>query len=179
MYDGDGKAIWDRLYAPRRAANFGMGSDQIGHLLWRLQHGELAALNPKVVVLLIGTNNLDQNTPEEVAQGIGAVVDFLLDRLPETQILLLGLFPRGTSTIKERPTDDVDPRIAEVNQRLARLGQQDRVTFLDFGDRFLNEAGQIPRQIMPDFLHLSRQGYAIWAEALEPTLARLLDEAAD
>ena len=81
------------LLRPRRAARFGIGGDSTQHLLWRLDHGEIDGIHPKVVVLLIGTNNLVSHTPAEIAEGITAVVAKLREKLPASRILLLGLFP--------------------------------------------------------------------------------------
>ena len=99
--------VWRRHFGPRKAANFGIGGDRTEHVLWRIQNGELEGIAPKVTVLMIGTNNSGANTPEEIAQGITAIVDELRKRLPNTKILLLGVFPRGESP---RPSGTVSRR---------------------------------------------------------------------
>ena len=88
-------AVWKRFYGPRHAANFGIGGDRTEHVLWRLQHGEVDGIHPRVVVLMIGTNNSGDNTSGEIVAGIKAIVDELRKRLPDSKILLLGVFPRG------------------------------------------------------------------------------------
>jgi lysophospholipase L1-like esterase len=162
--------VWRRHFEPRKAANFGIGGDRTEHVLWRIQNGELEGIAPKVTVLMIGTNNSGANTPEEIAQGVTAIVDELRKRLPNTKILLLGVFPRG-----EKPAAIRD-RLKSVNEKIARLSDRSHVQFLDIGAAFLNEDGTISRKIMPDFLHLSREGYRKWADAMEPTLWSMLDE---
>jgi lysophospholipase L1-like esterase len=164
-------STWHRFYDPRKAANFGIGGDRTEHVLWRIQHGELDGIDPKLTVLLIGTNNLSASTPDEIAQGVTAVVAELRHRLPKTKVLLLGIFPRG-----HRP-DSVRERIKSVNQKIAGLDDGTHVRFLDIGQAFLDADGTISREIMPDFLHLTRRGYRIWAEAMEPTVWEMLDEA--
>lgn len=167
----NGEAVWQKVYEPRGAANLGFGWDRTENVLWRLGPGnELAGANPKVAVIMIGTNNLGLNKPAEIAAGVTAICALIHQRLPMTKILLLGIFPRG-----EKP-DANRQRITEINQILAMLDGKDQVTFLDFGAKFLSPDGTIARSIMPDFLHPNAAGYQIWADAMEPTLAKLLAE---
>ncbi len=164
------RQVWDRYYGARHAANFGVGGDRTQHVLWRLEHGEVDGINPKVVVLMIGTNNINSNTPAEIADGVTAIVKRLHNKLPETKILLLAVFPRG-----ENPAP-VRDRIKDLNERISKLDDGGKtVRYLDIGRVFLNPNGTISREIMPDSLHLSRQGYALWADAIEPTLHSMLD----
>lgn len=173
-----GKAVWDREFVPLGAANFGISGDRTQNVLWRLEHGEADGYQPKVVVLLIGTNNTGRerdsdrprNTTAEVVEGVAAVVHELRARFPEAKILLLALFPRGTRGSAQRA------QVAEVNRSLARLNDGRHVCFLDIGKRFLDPDGDgdIPRSIMPDLLHPSLRGYEIWADAIREPLRRLL-----
>jgi len=162
--------VWKRFYGPRKSANFGISGDRTQHVLWRIQNGELDGIEPKVVVLMIGTNNASSSTPDEIAQGITAIVGEVRRRLPRTRVLLLGIFPRG-----QKPSA-VRERLKSVNQQIARLDDGSHVRFLDLEKAFLNEDGTISPTIMPDYLHLSRQGYRIWADAMEPLLWSMLDE---
>jgi lysophospholipase L1-like esterase len=163
--------VWKRYYAPRKAANFGIGGDRTQHVLWRIQNGELDGIHPGAVVLMIGTNNAGSNSPEQIAQGVEAIVKELRSRLPDAKILLLGVFPRG-----EKPDNRLRHRVAQVNEIISGLGDGKVVHYLDIGQAFLNPDGTISRSIMPDFLHLTEHGYRLWAEAMEPTLWKLLDE---
>ena len=167
--------VWKRFYGPRNAANFGIGGDRIQHVLWRIQNGELEGIEPRVVVLMIGTNNADNATAGEITQGITAIVQGLRKRLPKTKILLLGIFPRDDQRIAPI-RDEIHQRLESVNREIAKLDDGSIVRFLDISKSFLNEDGTISREIMPDFLHLSRKGYRIWADAIEPTLWQMLDE---
>jgi beta-glucosidase len=163
------KAVWERYYGPRRAANFGIGGDRTQHVLWRLDHGELDPIDPKVVVLMIGTNNIRSDTPAEIAEGVAAIVKKIREKKPQTKVLLLAVFPRG-----EKP-DAVRDRVKAVNERIARLDDGKAVKYLDIGPKFLEPDGTILREVMPDFLHLSRKGYRTWADAMEPTLWSMLE----
>jgi len=137
-------------------------------VLWRLEHGEFDGLQPQVVILNIGTNNLTgtgnarANTPEEVVQGILAIHDFVRAASPRSRIIVMGVFPRGFS-----PASRLRPPIAEVNRLLtAALAGKPDTTFLDIGARFLSPDGNLPRYLMADGTHPTDAGYAIWAQAL-------------
>ncbi len=166
--------LWERHYAPRKAANFGIGADHTQHVLWRLDHGELEGIRPKVVVLMIGTNNIQDQTEDQVVEGVKAIVERLRRKLPASKILLLGIAPRGLDRHGSQATTAADPRVAPINLKLARLHDGATITYLDFGPALLNEDGRLIHDIEPDFLHFSHEGYRIWAEAMEPTLDRLM-----
>lgn len=168
-WSNKGKAIWDERYAPLKAANFGIGGDRTQNVLWRLQNGNLAGIQPKVVVLLIGTNNLGSSSPEQVAEGITVIVNEIGTRSPGSKILLLGIFPRA-----EKPADSQRAKINQINTTIAKLDDGQRIHFLDIGQKFLQPDGSISKAIMEDFLHLSSAGYQIWADAIQPKLTELL-----
>ncbi len=165
-----GSNTWDEFYAPRKAGNLGFGWDKTENVLWRLQHGAIDGISPKAVVMMIGTNNTGACSAPDIAQGITAIVQEFQKRLPQAKILLLGIFPRG-----EKPGPQRD-KIAGINQGISKLHAPPAVTFLDIGPKFLTPEGLITKDIMPDFLHPNEKGYRIWAEAMEPTLKKLLAE---
>lgn len=165
-----GNATWQKYYTPRGALNFGIGGDRTEHVLWRIQNGEIEGLHPKAVMLMIGTNNAGSNSADEIAAGVEAIVAELRKSLPDSEILLLGVFPRS-----EKP-DATRAKLQKVNDRIAKLDADPKVHYLDIGKAFLEEDGSISKEIMPDFLHLSAEGYERWAKAVEPTLAKLLGE---
>jgi lysophospholipase L1-like esterase len=163
--------VWERYYAPRHPANFGIGGDRTQHVLWRITHGEIDGIKPRVAVLMIGTNNLRSNPPEEIADGIVEIVKALRERLPETKILLLGVFPRD-----EKPSPKRED-IRTINGRIAKLDDGSMVRYLDIGKKFLADDGEtLTKDVMYDFLHLTRKGYRIWADAMEPTLWEMMGE---
>lgn len=169
------KDVWSQAYAPRRAANFGIGGDRTQHVLWRIDNGEIDNIRPKVVVLMIGTNNLGANSNAEIAEGVKAILDRLRSKLPTTKVLLLGIFPRGSNADKTVAAVTPQPRVAEINTQLATFDDGGKtVRYLDIGPSFLVD-GQVARANMPDFLHLTPAAYQIWADAMEPTLAKMLD----
>jgi len=124
-----------------------------------------------VTVLMIGTNNLGRNTVEQIAAGVTAIVDEIKKQLPHTRILLLAIFPRD-----EKPDSPLRTKIASINAILSKLDDGGRsVAYLDIGQKFLQADGVLSPAIMPDFLHPNEKGYEIWAEAMAPKLAALLD----
>lgn len=164
-----GKSVWDVYYARCNAANFGIGGDRIEHVLWRLQNGNLNGITPRVVVLLIGTNNTGRDSAAEIADGITVTVREIQTMSPTSRVILMGIFPRG-----EKPNTPVRAKIAEINATIAKLADGDRVLFLDIGDQLIQPDGTISREMMPDFLHLSEDGYLIWAKAMQPLLEKFL-----
>ncbi len=142
-WEGSGKAVWEKYYAKRHAVNLGIGGDRTQHVLWRLQNGNIKGISPKLAVLMIGTNNSGSNSPEEIAEGIEAIVSFLRKELPQTKVLILAIFARG-------PNND-DPR-RQVNEKtnaiIAKLADGQMVHFLDINDKFLDDDGTLPKEIM-------------------------------
>jgi lysophospholipase L1-like esterase len=163
--------IWKEFYGKRNAVNLGIGGDQTQHVLWRLDNGNIDGIKPKLAVIMIGTNNAGGNKPEEIAEGIKAIVGRLRTKLPETKVLVLGIFPRG-------PDDQNDRRQVNMktNEIVAKLADDKAVFYLDIGQKFLKDDGTLGKDIMPDLLHPNAKGYEIWAEAIEPTVAKLMGE---
>ena len=176
FWRNQGSNVWNQYYAPRHAANFGISGDRTQHVLWRMDHGEVDGLKPRVVVLMIGTNNTGKernsnktrNTVPETIAGVQAVVRELRAKLPASKILLLAIFPRGTLDDPQRA------QVALVNAAIAKLDDGKMVKYLDLNPKFLEADGTLPRSIMPDLLHPNKKGYQIWADAMEPTLAEML-----
>jgi lysophospholipase L1-like esterase len=164
-------AVWQKRYQPLNAANFGIGGDTTQNVLWRITNGEIDGLSPKVVVLLIGTNNfgLNGDSVDAAAKGVAAVVATLRKKLPKSKVLLLAVFPRDA-----QPKTEARNKIAKLNAEIAKLEDKKNVRFLDIGGKFLAPDGSLPKEIMPDALHLSEKGYEIWAEAMDPLLKEML-----
>lgn len=167
-----GLNVWNKYYAPQHAANFGIGGDRTENVLWRMDNGELDGIKPKVVVLMIGTNNTGTrkgaNSVPQVIEGVTAVVNDIRAKLPDSKILLLGIFPRGALDDPQRA------QVALINTVIAKLDDGGMVKFLDIGSKFLEADGTLPRSIMPDLLHPNERGYQIWADAMNPTLDEMM-----
>jgi lysophospholipase L1-like esterase len=164
-----GQKLWAQKYAPMKAVDFGISGDRTEHVLWRMQHGECAGIKPKVVVLMIGTNNLGSNSGPQIVEGIAAVVRNFRTRLPQSKILLLGVFPRG-----EKHDNLARKAIKDINRSIAKLDDGKWIKYLDIGGKFLDAKGDLPKDVMPDALHPNAKGYQIWADAMDPALKSLL-----
>ena len=170
-WEGNGKNAWQKHFAPLKAINLGIGGDQTGHVLWRLtEGGEFETIRPKVVVLMIGTNNTGnkEHTAERIAGAISEIVKTIHKKSPETKVLLLAVFPRANKA------GELNTKIPEINKIIAKLDDGGKtVKYLDIGDKFLVD-GKMAKGVMYDYLHLSTRGYEIWAEAIMPTLNEML-----
>lgn len=166
-----GKAVWEKFYGSRKAMNAGIGGDRTQHVLWRLDNGNIDGIKPKLAVIMIGTNNSGSDASQDIAAGITAIVEKLQAKLPKTKILLLGIFPRGEDGADAKRKVNMG-----ANELVKSLDDGKSVYYLDISDDFLGDDGKLSRQIMPDLLHLSKQGYEIWAESIEPKVSELLGE---
>jgi lysophospholipase L1-like esterase len=170
-WEGAGKDVWKKYYGKRNAVNLGFGGDRTQHVLWRLEHGNIDGISPKLAVLMIGTNNAGSNTFEKIAAGVKAIVEKLRAKLPQTKVLVLGIFPRSASSLD--PLRQVNTRANEI---IAKLADGQDVFYLDIGPKFLEADGTLTKDVMPDLLHLNAKSYETWAEAIEPTVAKLMGE---
>lgn len=164
---GAGRSVWEKYWAPLKAANFGIGGDRTEHVIWRLRNGELEGIQPKLVVLMIGTNNGD--AAEDVALGIKTIIADINERSPSSRILLLGIFPRGAQPAGRA-------RNEQVNAIVAKYADNRRLVYMDIGQGFLQPDGTLTTDIMPDLLHLSTKGYQIWADSIHEQVKQMLQE---
>lgn len=168
-WEGAGKGVWDEFYGKRNAVNLGIGGDRTQHVLWRLDNGNIEGISPKLAVLMIGTNNANSDTPEQIVEGVKAIVDKLRAKLPETKVLILAIFPRGANN--DDPRRQVNMKANEI---IAKLADGKMIRYLDFGQKFLKEDGTLTKDVMPDLLHLNAASYRIWAESIEPIVAEVV-----
>jgi len=168
-------ANWNKNFHGWNAANFGWGGDTIQNILWRLQHGELDQVNPKIIVLLAGTNNLGTTDPtanEEarakcISRGIETILKVCQQKAPGAMIILMGITPRNDNLA-------VKPTIDKINARLARLADGKRVRYLNINNKLADTNGVLRPGMSTDRLHLSRKGYQVWADALKPIFTEIL-----
>jgi beta-glucosidase len=170
-----GKDVWDKTYGNMNAANFGIGGDRTQHVLWRMDQGELDGINPKVVVLMIGTNNVmgDWYSADDILRADTKIVSEIHEKLPKTKVLLLAIFPRGSNP-DDVKTKFARAKIKQVNEGLAKLDDGNMTRYLDIGDKFLAADGKITKEIMADALHPTAEGYQIWADAMGPLLGQMM-----
>ncbi|MHC4119113.1 MAG: GDSL-type esterase/lipase family protein [Planctomycetota bacterium] len=171
-WEGGGKKYWENYYAPRNAVNMGFSGDRTQHVLWRLEHGHLEGISPKLAVLMIGTNNSNgkDNTAEEIADGIIAICRKLRAECPRMKILILAIFPRGPEPSDQRQKN------AKASQLASKIADGKTIHYLNINGKFLTKDLFLSKRVMPDYLHPNEAGYKIWAEAIEPKVAELMGE---
>ena len=167
-------ANWNENFRGWNAANFGWGADGTQNILWRLEHGELDGVDPKIIVLLAGTNNVgtqprDERTIAEIARGVKAIIDRCRQKAPNATIVLTAIFPRHDNIA-------VMPTIDRINVRLAGFADGRRVRFLNINDRLTRADGTLVEGVLNerDQLHPTLVGYQLWADALKPIFRELL-----
>jgi beta-glucosidase len=167
QFSGQGFVV---RYGKIKAVDFGINGDRTENVLWRINNGEMDGISPKVVVLLIGTNNLGHNyTVSDTADGVGEIIKAIQAKSPSTKILLLGIFPRWNDA-------QFRQKIKQTNKLIARYADGQRVRFLDFGDKFLEKDGKLSKEIMSDLTHLTHRGYEIWVQNMDTVLYEMLGE---
>jgi lysophospholipase L1-like esterase len=167
---------WRRNFFGWNAANFGWGGDTTQNILWRLHNGELDNVNPKIIVVLAGTNNVGNKSPESsqdprvenITRGIKAIVDTCLRKAPQATIVLMGITPRNDNMA-------VMPIIDEINVRIAKFADGKKIRFLNINDKLADKHGKLFEGMTnKDGLHLDVKGYQVWADALKPIFTELL-----
>ena len=165
-------ANWKQNFYGWNAANFGWGADAIQNILWRLENGELDGVNPKIIVILAGTNNVGRNPGDDakvadITKGIKALVDLCRKKAPNATIVLTAIFPRNDSMA-------VIPTINRINDNIARFADGKTVWFLNTNSKLADKDGTLFDGVTVDKLHPSLKGYQIWADALKPIFTQIL-----
>jgi lysophospholipase L1-like esterase len=168
---------WRKNFFGWNAADFGWGADRVENILWRLENGELDGVNPKVIVLLAGTNNVGNQVPPggidnaaaDVTRGLQAIVRIMQSKAPEAVIILMGIFPRNDNM-------EVMPEIDRINDNLSKMADGHKIRYLNIDDRLADRNGRLHDGVMnaQDKLHPTVEGYQVWADALKPLLTELL-----
>ncbi len=165
-----GQTLWDQHFAPLKAANFGIGGDTAQGVLWRMQNGELSGFKAKLIVMMLGTNNIARgNSNDEIVEGLRLIVQEFRTRQPQARVLLLGIFPRSVE-----PAHPYRAAIKDINGKLAKMADNKSVYYMDIGDKFLTSDGTLTPEIMPDALHPNFKGYQIWADAIAGRVRQLM-----
>jgi lysophospholipase L1-like esterase len=172
-WEDKGKQVWQQNYAKSNALNIGFSGDRTENVLWRLQNGAVSGIDPKLLVLMIGTNNTGhrQDKPKETALGIKHILELLKSQLPNTKVLLLAIFPRGSSV------DDPLRKINDdINDIIKEYGDDKRVHYIDLNHIFLDGDGNLSESVMQDLLHPNKDQYKVWADAMQPKITALMTD---
>jgi lysophospholipase L1-like esterase len=163
---------WKTNYFGWNAANFGWGADRIENILWRLENGELDGVNPKIIVVLAGINNVgtfpgDDAKVEDITRGLKAIVNVCQQKAPNAIIILTGLFPRNDNMA-------VVPTINKINDNLARMADGKKIRYLNVNDKLADQNGKLFAGMSKDRLHPTVKGYQVWADGLKPIFTEIL-----
>jgi len=164
-----GLPVWNETFGKFNSANFGIAGDTTQGVLWRMQNGELEGFKAKLIVLMLGTNNINRNPNDDIVEGDRLIVEEFKKRQPQAKVLILGIFPRQAA-----PDNPFRPTIKEINSKLAKIADNKQVFYLDIGDKFLTADGTLTTEIMQDGLHPTTKGYQIWADATLPRVKELM-----
>ncbi len=164
----DNLDLWNRYFSAYNAANFGVGGDCLENIKWRILNGELDGINPKVIIILAGTNNLDKDSEETIVNGIREIAEIIRHKLKNTRLVILGLLPRNVN----ETGINYARKIGRINRQLDSLYANTEITYRDIGTDLINEQGVVSDTIMPDGLHLNSNGY----EIIGPKLKSIIDE---
>ena len=170
-WENAGAEVFNTYFGDRKTLNLGFAGDRTEHVLWRLQNGAIDGIEPKLVILMIGTNNTGyrMDPAAATAAGIERIVVELRQQLPTTKVLLLAIFPRHRS-----PANEMRQRNTAINELIAVLDDGETVHFEDLNPAFLHADGALREDLLPDLLHPNAAGYKVWAEAMAPMILPLL-----
>ena len=166
-WEFEGKDIWHKYYGARKAVNLGFGEDRTQNVLWRLYNAHFDNISPKLAIVLIGANNLGVDTPEDTAEGIKSICRYLRMRFPKMKLLLLAIFPRLDET---RESSERASKLASV------IADGWWIHYMDLREHLMQGNNILSTDIFPDGRHLSREGYQLWAEAIEDKVIELYDD---
>jgi lysophospholipase L1-like esterase len=163
---------WNENFFGWNAGNFGWGGDTLQNILWRIENGELDGVQPKIIVILAGTNNVgnqpkDDKSIDSIVQGISLLIDTCRSKAPKAIIVLTAIFPRNDNM-------EVIPTIDKINERIAPLCNGNEIRFLNVNNKLADEQGKLFDGMMRDKLHPSLQGYQVWANGLKPIFEEIL-----
>lgn len=160
---------WKNHFGDYKSANYGLAGDRVENLLWRIENGELDGLTPKVIVLMIGTNNTGINPADQIAVGITHAVTTLRAKCPNAKILLMSVLPRSREG-EEAKSD----AIRSINAAISKLDDGAAVRYIDLATKFAGTDGKVGRDLMVDGLHPTGKGYDLWGETIETLLEELM-----
>jgi len=160
--------VWNKYFSAYNAANFGVGGDCLENIKWRILNGELDGIDPKVIIVLAGTNNLDKDFEETIVNGIREIAEIIQHKLKNTKLVILGLLPRNVN----ETGINYARKIGRINEQLDSLYANTEIAYRDIGTDLINKQEVVSDTIMPDGLHLNANGY----EIIGPKLRDIIDE---
>ena len=170
-WEKQGVPIWNEYYAQRRALNLGFDGDRTQNVLWRLDNGEIDGITPRLAIVMIGSNHVNDENFMDIADGIKAVCCRIRTKLPDTRILLMAILPRGDASTAAAV------RLNKASEEASKIADNRSIYYLNISEKFLNESGNVSTDLMTvDGVHLSLKGYRKLAEEMEPLIRKVLNE---
>lgn len=169
-----GKAVWDATFGTMKTANFGISGDTTQGVLWRMQNGELDGFKAKLIILMLGTNNINRNPNDDIVEGDRLIVEEFKKRQPQAKVLILGIFPRVTPAGSSYRDGAFRAPIQEINSKLAKFADNKQVFYMDLADKFLSADGTLAAELFADGLHPTLPGYQIWADSTMSRVKELM-----
>lgn len=168
---GWNQEVMKEKFAPKyKTMQIGIGGDWTQNVLWRVENGVFDQVKPKLVIQMIGTNNIANGYgADEVVAGNATIIKAVQAKSPETKILLLGIFPRGRNV-----SEPINATIKQVNEKLSAMADNKNVFYLDIGSKLAEADGTLAKEVFYDGLHLAKEGYIRWSDAVMPTVEKLV-----
>jgi lysophospholipase L1-like esterase len=145
----NGSDSWNKYFEKKNAINLGFGWDRIENVLWRVYNGELDNIAPSQIVIMIGTNNLDFNSNNEIREGLKFLINAISAKQPNAKILLMGILPRR----------NMEDRINLLNKLISTIPFNKRIKYANASKVFLQPSGKIDESLFSDGLHPNTVGY--------------------
>lgn len=172
---GWNQEVMKSKFSKYRAMQIGIGGDWTQNVLWRIENSTLDQVKPKLVILMIGTNNFGHGySIDEIVAGNAAIIKAIDKKSPDTKILLLGIFPRGKNI-----SEPGNVTIKQINEKLQPLADKKNIFFLDIGNKLVEADGTLSKEVFYDGLHITKEGYIRWSDAIQPTVEKLVPPKAD
>jgi len=173
-WEKQGVKVWNEYYAKRKAVNLGFDGDGTQNVLWRLDHGEIDGISPKLVVVMIGSNHVNGYTIKEISDGIKAVCCRIRTKLSKAKILLVSILPRGDASAAAAY------RLSKTNEESSKIADNRMIFYLNISEKFLDENGNVSSDLTTiDGVHLSGNGYQRLAEEMEPIISKIMGRKRD
>ncbi|CAM4108607.1 GDSL-type esterase/lipase family protein [Zobellia nedashkovskayae] len=175
LEEEDRKEVWTKYLDKYRTVDMGISGDRTENVIWRIENGTLEGINPKVAIVLIGTNNTDGNhylnisTPEELAAGIFKICSLLTKKLPNIEILLMGILPYG---YKPNHRDNLNKATNELISSFPE--KNSKIHYIDISSEYLDENGKVNKELMSDYLHPNAEGHLLMFKALDTDIQKLM-----
>jgi lysophospholipase L1-like esterase len=163
---------WTTNFFGWNAGDFGWGADQIENILWRLENGELDGVNPKIIVVLAGINNVGTRAPNDdkiadISRGLKAILDVCREKAPNATVIMTGIFPRRGSAA-------LNSGINKINENIAGFADGKKVRYINVNDKLADKDGKLFDGMTVDGLHPTVKGYQVWADGLKPIFTEIL-----